>query len=89
MAKLDYYKEKADKMKIVFRFILNSILALSIGMAGLVYNIIVGKLRSEYFLYTAIPLLIFIVISAIMGIIVWNKTNKFDKEIKKLKGTEC
>ena len=40
MAKIDYLKEKADRYKIIFKFMLNGLLTLIIGLAGLIYGLI-------------------------------------------------
>ena len=37
MAKIDYLKEKADKLKIVLRFLLNIILTIMVGTSGVIY----------------------------------------------------
>ena len=83
MSKLDYLKEKADKYKLIFKFILNILLTISISIAGLIYGLITKTLTVKTFWFLIIPLLILFVKLVIIVLIVWKKSNKIDDDILK------
>jgi len=83
VAKIDYLKERADKYKIIFKFILNAILAIFIGISGLIYGVVLGTIKFNIFIWLMIPLLIIFIKSAIMALYVWQKSDKIDDEILK------
>ena len=83
MAKIDYLKEKADKMKIIFRFILNTLFALSVGIAGLIYGLVTKAITTEMFWFLISPLLFFIVKGVIIALLVWKKSSDIDEKILK------
>jgi len=83
MAKLDYLKERADKYKIIFKFVLNAILAIIIGLSGLIYGVVLGNIEFKLFIFLTIPLLILFIKSVIIALYVWQKSDKIDDEILK------
>jgi len=81
MAKIDYLKEKADKHKIMLKFILNILLAISIGISGLIYGFAMKTITEKVFWFLTIPLLIFFIKGAIMTLVIWHKSSLIDEEI--------
>jgi len=58
MPKLDYLKEKADKYKLIFKFVLNILFTIALSVAGLIYGLITKTISIKVFWLMVSPLLL-------------------------------
>lgn len=71
MARIDFLKEKADRLRVVLRFIFNAMLSLILGFSGLVYSVVVENITVSMFFLLITPLLVFFIKLVIMVISAW------------------
>lgn len=83
MARIDFLKEKADRLKIVLKFIFNAMLSLILGFSGLVYSAVVENITISIFFLLIVPLLFFFIKLVIMVISVWKTLDGIYKQIEK------
>ena len=85
MARIDYLKEKADRYKILFRFMLNVLLTIVVGFSGLLYSMVTKIIDGHMFWILAAPILILFVKGAIMTLTIWSNLIEIDREMIKEK----
>ena len=81
MAKLDYLKEKADRLRRWFTFLLNVILTIMVGSAGLIFSYMTDVIGfNDVFIANCI-LLVFLIKVAIMVVINYKQMLELEKEL--------
>jgi membrane protein YdbS with pleckstrin-like domain len=85
MPNIDFLKEKSDRLKIMLRVLLNAILALFLGLSGLVYSLFVGAIKTGVFWALSILLLLILIKLVIISIALWKNLDKIFAQIKKEK----